>query len=364
MGKQNNSVTTKSPILKKDTKLNGIKKQIKKNTSDKSESGVKIEPITVESLDRYSLFPIKYKELDDNYIQQRNRFWTEEEIDFSKDKASWMEMNKDEQTFIANTLAYFANSDNVVIENLGKRFMAEITIPEAQQALAYQTMMEGIHVRAYSQMIDTVITDVTEKNKLHEAIKYNPVVKPKLEWARKWIDSDAPLHVCLCAWAIIEGVFFSSSFASMLWLRECQKCPGICYSNEKILEDECLHVKLSCILKKMCINVMRVDDLHQMMREAVQIEQKFVEDALPYKLKGMNATLMKQYVEKVADTVLEELGETKLYNVSNPFRFLDNIGLIGKTNFFERRTSEYGLTQKETDINTLQVENLGNDLNF
>jgi ribonucleotide reductase beta subunit family protein with ferritin-like domain len=325
----------------------------------------KTEPMTVDHLRRYSLFPIEHEDIYNNYKQQLARFWDFQEIDFSNDAKSWNTMNKHEQNFIANVLAYFANSDNIVMENLERRFKTEITWPEAQLALSTQSFFEGIHVVSYNLMIDTVIKDKDEKRKLFESIKYNPIIQKKLDWCLKWVNAqDTPLHVCFVAWAIVEGIFFATSFAAILWLRQNQRTPGICFSNEKIIEDECLHVKLSAMLKRKCVNIMKTEDVHQMMKEAVSIEQEFIDKALPYKLKGMNATLMKQYVCKVADTILVELNEPTIYNVSNPFPWMENIGLMGKTNFFEKRVSEYNKVQKEDEIKQKVFLNLGEDVDF
>jgi ribonucleoside-diphosphate reductase beta chain len=326
---------------------------------------VQMEPMTLNPEDRLCLMPIQHADIDENYETQLSKFWTHHEIDHSQDAKSWATMNFEEQQFISKALAFFANSDNAVLSNIATRFRAEITWPEVQLALGQQASMEGIHVKSYNNMIDSVIPDPVEKIKLFHAVKNDPIIAKKLEWTMKWAgDPKTPLHVCFVAQCLVEGVFFSPNFASMKWMRKNQICPGICFGNEKIIEDEALHVKLFALLYKNCVNKMSREDLEVMCREVVALEHEFVDASLPYRIKGMNKEMMKQYVCKVCDTVLEQLGEAKLYNVANPFPFMEGVGLLARTNFFEKRVAEYQLPQKETEIKTTQFTELGVSLDF
>jgi ribonucleoside-diphosphate reductase subunit M2 len=225
--------------------------------------------------------------------------------------------------------------------------------------------MEGIHVVSYNNMISSVIKDPTERDRLFQAVKYDPIIAAKIAWIQKWSgDPNIPLHVCFVAQCFAEGIGFSPSFASMFWLRKNQKCPGICFGNEKIVEDEALHVKLFALLYHSCDQKMPRSDIEDMCAEIVAIEHKFMETALPYNIKGMNKRLMKQYVCKVADTVLGVLGEAPMYNETNPFPWMENIGLLGKTNFFEKNVGEYQMARKEDEIRTATFTSLGDDLDF
>lgn len=327
-------------------------------------SELNMEPISKETPDRYCLFPIQHQDLWDLYRIHEQKFWTAEEIDFSEDRQSWGTLNKDEQVFISVTLAFFANSDNIVLENLGTRFMKEICLPEAQSFLAFQCAMENIHVQTYNLCIDTVIQDPKEKNDLFRAVSNNPIVQPKLQWAMKWIESQKSLAHRVVAFAAVEGIFFSSSFASIFWLRKRQKLPGICFANEKIVEDESIHVRFAAVIYNRYIkHKLPLSEVYSIIGEAVEIEHKFVEDALPVKLIGMNSLLMKQYVCKVADVVLSLLGVEPLYKSENPFPWMVGLGLVGKSNFFEKRVAEYTKISNEKEIRSSLI-NLGTDLDF
>jgi len=323
------------------------------------------EPMTQNPMDRLCLMPIQHPEIDKNYEDQLARFWTHHEVDHSDDARSWASMNTEEQKYISMALAFFANSDNAVLKNISTRFAIEIEWPEAQLALTQQAMMEGIHVKTYNNMIDSVIPDRKQKLDLFRAVENHPIIAKKLAWISKWSgNASTPLHVCFVAQCFAEGVFFSPNFAAMFWLRKNQKCPGICFGNEKIVEDESLHVKLFALLYKNCVNKMSSEEIQAMAREAVSIEHEFVDQSLPYRIKGMNADLMKQYVCKVCDTVLAELGQPPLYHGHNPFPWMENIGLMGKTNFFEKRVGEYQKTRNETVIKQTQFTSLGDQLDF
>ena len=321
------------------------------------------EPITQDETHRLCLNPIMYPQVMDSFEIQLSKFWTHHEIDHSSDKASWKTMNEDERRYISKTLAFFANSDNAVLANINRRFYNEITIPEIHMAMTAQALFECIHVRSYNNMIDQVIEDPDEKIALFQAVKHDPVIAEKIAWISKWAgDPATPLVVCAIAQCISEGIGFSASFASMLWLRTDNKCPGICFGNVKILIDESLHVKLWALIKSLCVNKVGPEIIEQMVREFVEIEHRFVDAALPYNLKGMNKVLMKQYVCCVADSVMQQMGESPIYNVSNPFEWMENIDLLPKDNFFEKRASAYQKTTNEDEIKTKTFVNLGDGL--
>ncbi len=323
------------------------------------------EPLTLISSARCCLFPIKHQDIWELYELQCSKFWFAKEVNFTDDYKYWQLLSPDEQEFIATTLSFFANADNLVLQNLHDRLRSEITYPEVQCALAMQAAQETIHVHVYNEAIRTVIRDPKKQADLFAAIDTNPIVLAKTQWTQKWIDSHDDLAHRLVAFALVEGVYFSSSFASLFWLRKRKCVPGICYSNEKIVEDEAIHVRIGCLLYREHIkNKIPLEELYGIVREAVQIEHKFVDDALPVRLMEMNNVEMKQYVCFVADLVLELLGVPKLYNVPNPFEWMIGIGLLGKSNFFEKRTSEYDLVGTETQIHTTQFANLGDELGF
>lgn len=325
----------------------------------------RIEPLTVKSNARCCLFPIQHQDIWDLYDLQCNKMWFAKEVPFQEDYKFWQQLSSDEQNFISITMAFFANADNLVLENLHTRLRTEITFPEVQCALAMQAAQETIHVHVYNEAIDTVIKDPIKKRELFAAIDTNPIVFAKTQWTQKWIESNDDLAHRLVAFALVEGVFFSSSFASLFWLRKRKCVPGICYANEKIVEDEAIHVRLAALLyKKYIVNKLPLDELYEMVRDAVAIEHQFDDDALPVRLMEMNNVEMKQYVCFVTDLVIELLGEPKLYNVANPFEWMIGIGLLGKSNFFEKRTSEYDLVGKETTIHTTQFANLGDGFDF
>ncbi len=322
------------------------------------------EPLTIVSDDRYCLFPIQHQDVWDLYKMQKRKHWTVEEINFGDDYKCWQLLTLEEQDFVSVTLAFFANSDNLVIENLHTRFRTEMTWPESQAFFTAQADMEMIHVETYNRCIDTVIRDPQKKKALFEAVKCNPIVKPKLDWTKKWIESNEHLGTRLLAFTLVEGVFFSSSFAAMFWLRKQKNVPGICFANEKIVEDEALHVLHGALSYRKIVNKMKLEDIYNMVKEAVAIEHEFVENALPVKLVGMNSKEMKQYVCFQADIVLELVGVPKLYNVPLPFEWMIGIGLVGKSNFFEKRVGEYDLIGNESEIRTIQFKSLGNTLDF
>lgn len=303
----------------------------------------KEEPLLIKDEDRFSIFPIKYHEIWQAYKRAEASFWTAEEIDLSKDLHDWnVRMNPNEKFFISRVLAFFAASDGLVNENLVENFSAEVQVPEAKAFYGFQIMIENIHSETYSLLIDTYIKDPKESEFLFNAIDTIPQIKEKAEWALRWInDADALFAERLVAFAAIEGVFFSGSFASIFWLKKRGLMPGLTFSNELICRDEGLHTDFACLLFAHLKNKPDPSIVERIVTEAVEIEKRYFLDALPVALLGMNADLMNQYVEFVADRLLVAFGNDKYFNVENPFDFMENISLAGKTNFFEKRVSDY-----------------------
>lgn len=301
------------------------------------------EPILIESNRRFVLFPIRYHEIWQFYKKAEASFWTAEEIDLSKDLSDWdNRMTDSERHFISHVLAFFAASDGIVNENLLERFSTEVQAAEARCFYGFQIMMENIHSETYSLLIDTYIRDPEQREFLFDAIETIPVVKKKAEWALRWIhDRRASFSERLVAFAAVEGIFFSGSFASIFWLKKRGLMPGLSFSNELISRDEGLHTDFACLLFSHLKKRAHPDTIQDIITEAVAIEQDFLSDALPVSLIGMNARLMCQYIEFVADRLLVALGNPKYYNSKNPFDFMENISLQGKSNFFERRVGDY-----------------------
>lgn len=292
--------------------------------------------------ERYVLYPIKYDQIWQQYKNAVATFWTPEEIDLSKDMNDWNSLNDNERMFIKNILAFFAGSDGIVIENLGKRFMNEINIPEIISFYSYQLFIENIHSETYGLLIDTYIKDETEKSFLFNAIKTIPCVTKKANWAIKWIDDkENNFAVRLIAFAIVEGIFFSGSFCAIYWLKKRGLMPGLTFSNELISRDEGMHTDFAVLLYSMIENKLSQSKINSIITEAVDIEKEFITVSLPCRLIGMNHDLMITYIEYVADRLLVQLGYNKLFNSENPFDFMVLISLQGKTNFFERRVGEY-----------------------
>ncbi|GAB4452255.1 MAG: ribonucleotide-diphosphate reductase subunit beta [Bacteroidia bacterium] len=312
------------------------------------------EKILQENKDRFVLFPIQYHDIWEMYKKAESSFWTAEEIDLMQDLQDWNnKLNDDEKHFIKHVLAFFAASDGIVNENLAVNFLREVQFPEARCFYGFQVMIENIHSETYSLLIDTYIKDSDEKNKLFHAIETVPCVGKKAEWALKWINNGSFVER-LIAFAAVEGIFFSGSFCSIFWLKKRGLMPGLSFSNELISRDEGLHCDFACLLyTKYIQNKLPESTVQQIIKEAVSIEHEFVRDAIPVRLIGMNADLMCQYIEFVADRLLVALGCSKIYNVTNPFDFMEMISLQGKTNFFEKRVSEY----KKAAVGTKQQEN-------
>ncbi|MGA0557340.1 ribonucleoside-diphosphate reductase small subunit [Larkinella sp. VNQ87] len=300
-----------------------------------------LEPILQEDPLRFVLFPIRHHDIWKMYKQHEASFWTAEEIDLSQDQRDWENLNDGERHFISHVLAFFAASDGIVNENLAVGFLSQVQYAEAKCFYGFQIMMENIHSETYSLLIDTYIKNPTEKDKMLRAIDTIPCVKRKADWAMRWIENGSFVERLL-AFAAVEGIFFSGSFCSIFWLKKRGLMPGLSFSNELISRDEGLHRDFACLLYTEHIkNKLPEESVYTLIRDAVSIEQEFVTDALPVSLIGMNADLMNQYIEFVADHLLVSLGLNKIYNSTNPFDFMDMISLQGKTNFFEKRVGEY-----------------------
>ncbi|KAL5508252.1 RNR2 [Sanghuangporus vaninii] len=301
------------------------------------------EPLLKETKSRFVLFPIQYHEIWQMYKKAEASFWTAEEMDLSKDLHDWQnKLNDNERHFISHVLAFFAASDGIVNENLVERFSNEVQVAEARCFYGFQIMMENIHSETYSLLIDTYIRDPVQREYLLDAIETIPCVKRKADWALRWIANHrATFGERLVAFAAVEGIFFSGSFASIFWLKKRGLMPGLTFSNELITRDEGMHTDFACLLFSHLRRRPHPDTVKRIITEAVTIEQEFLTDALPVSLIGMNAKLMCQYIEFVADRLLTSLGNEKVYNSSNPFDFMDMISLQGKTNFFEKRVSDY-----------------------
>ncbi|MCP9752899.1 ribonucleoside-diphosphate reductase small subunit [Ferruginibacter sp. HRS2-29] len=293
-----------------------------------------------ENKDRFVILPINYPKIWEQYKKHEASFWTAEEIDLSSDMKDWNAMNDGERHFISHILAFFAASDGIVNENLAVNFMSEVQLPEARCFYGFQIMMENIHSETYALLIDTYIKDPAEKDRLFHAIDTVPAVKKKAEWALRWIEG-GNFAERLVAFAAVEGIFFSGSFCSIFWLKKRGLMPGLTFSNELISRDEGLHCEFACLLYGMLKNKLSQDAVYKIIADAVEIEKEFISEALPVKLIGMNADLMKQYIEFVADRWLGELGYPKMFNATNPFDFMEMISLEGKTNFFEKRVGDY-----------------------
>lgn len=300
------------------------------------------EPILAKNNDRFVLFPIVHDDIWKFYKKAEASFWTAEEIDLAQDLVDWSEkLNDDERHFIKHVLAFFAASDGIVNENLAENFLSEVQYTEAKFFYGFQVTIENIHSETYSLLIDTYIQDSKEKDYLFHAIDNIPCVKKKADWALRWID-EGSFAERLIAFAAVEGIFFSGSFCSIFWLKKRGLMPGLSFSNELISRDEGLHCDFACLLyNHHLVNKLSKETVTKIITDAVEIEKEFVTDAIPVKLIGMNADLMKQYIEFVADRLLAELGCSKVYNSANPFDFMDMISIQGKTNFFEKRVAEY-----------------------
>ena len=309
------------------------------------------EPLLTPNDNRFVMFPILHQDIWEMYQKQIDCFWRTEEIDLTKDIKMWDNLNDDERHYISMILAFFAASDGIVLENLAQRFMSEIQISEARAFYGFQIAMENIHSHTYSNLIETYIKDKEEKHNLFNAIQTFPCIKKKSDWAQKWIhDKTSNFATRLVAFACVEGIFFSGAFCSIFWLKKRGLMPGLTFSNELISRDEALHCEFAVLLYSKLINKIDSSHIHIIIQEAVNIETEFICEALPCKLIGMNSVLMIQYIKYVADRLCLQLGYDKIYNVVNPFDWMELISLEGKTNFFERKVGEYALANKEYSV--------------
>ncbi|MFD0751212.1 ribonucleoside-diphosphate reductase small subunit [Mucilaginibacter calamicampi] len=318
------------------------------------------EVLLRENKDRFVILPIKYPAIWEMYKKCEASFWTAEEIDLSDDMKHWESMNDGERHFISHVLAFFAASDGIVNENLAVNFMSEVQLPEARCFYGFQIMMENIHSETYALLIDTYIKEPAEKDRLFHAIDTVPCVGKKAEWALRWINNGT-FAERLIAFAAVEGIFFSGSFCSIFWLKKRGLMPGLTFSNELISRDEGMHCEFACLLYRMLENKLSKEAATAIITDAVEIEKEFISDALPVSLIGMNAKLMSQYIEFVADRWLTELGYDKVYNATNPFDFMEMISLQGKTNFFEKRVGDY---QKSGVLNNQESKSFSLDEDF
>jgi ribonucleoside-diphosphate reductase subunit M2 len=308
------------------------------------------EPILEENDDKFVMFPVQYNDIWEMYKKQVDCFWRAEEVDLSRDLADWDKLNADEKKFISMILAFFAASDGIVLENLAVRFMGDVQIAEARSFYGFQIAMENIHSEMYSLLIDTYIKDSAEKDTYFRAMNNFPCIQKKADWAKKWIgDNRSSFASRLVAFAAIEGIFFSSSFASIYWIKKRGLMPGLTFSNELISRDEALHTEFAVLLYSKLQKQLPKKRIHEIIQEATEIEKEFICDAIPCRMIGMNTTLMKQYIEFVADRLCTQLGYDKIYNSSNPFDFMELISVESKVNFFERTNSEYALANKKID---------------
>jgi ribonucleoside-diphosphate reductase subunit M2 len=315
-----------------------------------------LEPLLAPDDNRFVMFPIHHQDIWKMYKKQVDCFWRAEEIDLSKDLTHWEGLNKDEQTFISMILAFFAASDGIVLENLAQRFMSDVQISEARAFYGFQIAMENIHSETYSLLIETYIKDKEEKSKLFNAITNFPCIKKKSDWSQKWIhDNRSSFATRLVAFACVEGIFFSGAFCSIFWLKKRGLLPGITFSNELISRDEALHCEFAVLLYSKLVKKIDKARIHEIIKEAVEIETEFICDALPCRLIGMNSQMMTQYIQFVADRLSVQLGYKKIYNVSNPFDWMELISLEGKTNMFERKISEYALANKTVSDNDFEL---------
>lgn len=324
-----------------------------------------LEPLLRENHRRFVIFPIQYPDIWKMYKKAEASFWTVEEVDLSRDKKCWDSLTENEKHFISHILAFFAASDGIVNENLVERFSQEVQVTEARCFYGFQIAMENVHSEMYSMLIETYIRDVHQREYLFNAIETMPAVRRKAEWALQWISSDtATFGERLIAFAAVEGIFFSGSFAAIYWLKKRGLMPGLTFSNELISRDEGLHCDFAVLLYGYVVQKPSHERIIEIIRDAVSIEQDFLTNALPVRLIGMNCDLMSQYIEFVADRLLVDFGIEKIYNTHNPFDFMEMISLDGKTNFFEKRVGEYRkmglLVDNDDNVNNKSINDIDN----
>ncbi len=316
------------------------------------------EPILKENKSRFVLFPIQYHNVYELYKKAESTFWTANEIDLSKDSSQWDSLNENEKYFIKNIIGFFAGSDGIIMENLAVRFLNEIQIPEARAFYSYQIFNESIHSETYSLLIDTYIKDKEEKLKIFNSIENIPCVAKKAAWAYKWIENkEVNFATRLLSFAIVEGVFFSGSFCAIYWIKKRGLMPGLTFSNELISRDEGLHCEFACLLYSMIKNRVPEQIVNKIFEEAVAIEKEFITDSIPCAMIGMNASMMQQYIEFVADRLLLQLGYDKIWKTENPFEFMELISLRPKSNFFEVRVGEYTKSTISEESNNFEISN-------
>jgi ribonucleoside-diphosphate reductase subunit M2 len=320
-------------VLSTGAPLSRISKEIKELEKE--------DPLLKENPRRWVMFPIQYPQVWEMYKKHEASFWTAEEIDLSSDSRDWENLNESEQHFVKHVLAFFAASDGIVCENLASQFSTEVQIPEARAFYGFQIAMENIHSETYSLLIEQYIKDPAEKDKVFDAIHTMPPVEEKARWAIQWMNKENSFAERVIAFAAVEGILFSGSFCAIYWLKKRGLMPGLTFSNELISRDEGLHAEFACLLYGMLQNKLPDDVVHTIIRGAVDVERKFICEALSCDLVGMNSDLMTRYIEFVADRLLTALGHPKLYGASNPFDWMELISLQGKTNFFEKRVGEY-----------------------
>lgn len=303
-----------------------------------------IEPLLTPDESRYVMFPIKYPDIWKMYLKQVDCFWRAEEIDLSKDAQDWEALNEDERFFISKVLAYFAASDGLIVENLAERFLGEVQNAEARAFYGFQIAMENIHSQTYSLLIESYIKDQEEKSQLLGAIQHYECIRRKSLWAQKWInDKESNFATRLVAFACIEGIFFSGAFCSIFWLKKRGLMPGLTFSNELISRDEALHTEFAVLLYSKLIEQCSREKIEEIIREAVELECYFIVESLPCRLIGMNGDMMTKYIKFCADRLSLQLGYPKIFYENNPFDFMDLISLEGKTNFFDKKVSDYAL---------------------
>tara|TARA_B100001287_G_scaffold262502_1_gene252490 strand:+ start:794 stop:1771 length:978 start_codon:yes stop_codon:yes gene_type:complete len=318
------------------------------------------EPLLIPDDNRFVMFPIQHEDIWNMYKKQVDCFWRAEEVDLSKDITDWNKLTKDEKHFVSMILAFFAASDGIVLENLGLRFMSEVQNSEARAFYGFQIAMENIHSQMYSMLIETYIDDREEKSKMFNALDNFDCIKKKADWAKKWIgDNRSSFATRLVAFACVEGIFFSGAFCSIFWLKKRGLMPGLTFSNELISRDEALHTEFAVLLYNKLLKKINKTKIHELVKEAVAIEKEFITEALPCRLIGMNSNLMSTYIEFIADRLLVQLGYDAIYNASNPFDFMELISVESKTNFFEKRVSEYALADKAVDKDVFNFDDSG-----
>jgi len=315
------------------------------------------EPLLAVDVNRFVMFPIAHDDIWQMYKKQVDCFWRAEEIDLTKDLTHWEGLQNEEKHFVSMILAFFAASDGIVLENLASRFMNEVQVAEARAFYGFQIAMENIHSHTYSLLIETYIKDSLEKERLFHAIENFPCIKKKSDWAQKWLnDNRSSFATRLVAFACVEGIFFSGAFCSIFWLKKRGLLPGLTFSNELISRDEALHCEFAILLYSKLLKKIDKNRIHEIIKDAVDIESEFICEALPCRLIGMNSELMTQYIQFVADRLCLQLGYKKIYNATNPFSWMELISLEGKTNMFERRNDSYALANKSNLENAFEFD--------